>query len=72
VFITAGKILKEHRITAHQPTSKLGRAKVAAANTNETEEDIRKWREERRKHYPTETNLQKKVSCIKKPCGQAA
>ncbi|GAQ88045.1 Zinc finger domain containing protein [Klebsormidium nitens] len=61
-FEASGKVLKEHKLSAHQAGNKLGRARAAAtANANETEEDVRKWREERRKHYPTEGNVQKKA-----------
>eukprot|EP00958_Prasinococcus_capsulatus_P016554 scaffold1832_cov362-Prasinococcus_capsulatus_cf.AAC.15 len=58
-FSSSERVLKEHRQQKHGIG---GRAAVSVAPlTAEEKEDIRKWREERRRHYPTESNMKRKA-----------
>lgn len=63
-FEASGKIVKEHKVTEHgkvdiQATYR-GR-KALALRSMEDKEDIKRWREERKRSYPTSANILRKA-----------
>ncbi|KAH7427083.1 hypothetical protein KP509_10G029400 [Ceratopteris richardii] len=68
-FEAAGKVVKEHRVVEHrkvdfQSTSRGRRA--LAMRLREDQEEIRRWREERKRSYPTSQNILRKAEAKRK------
>eukprot|EP00250_Pteridium_aquilinum_P005326 c15437_g1_i2 orf=409-2400(-) len=63
-FEAAGKIVKEHKVVEHGKVdvqSTYRGRKALALRSMEDKEDIRRWREERKRSYPTSANTQRKA-----------
>jgi hypothetical protein len=65
-FNAAKRIVREHQSKEHGTSVKDADPSVAAQATAlfklDTPEDIERWREERRRRYPTAANVVKKAS----------
>ncbi|KAI5068031.1 hypothetical protein GOP47_0016376 [Adiantum capillus-veneris] len=64
LFEAAGKIVKEHKVVEHGKVefqSTYRGRKALALRSMEDKEDIKRWREERKRSYPTSGNILRKA-----------
>jgi len=64
-FSSSGKMMKEHKLVVHGKRSVPLSEKALKAAAKETEDDVRRWREERKRNYPTALNIQQKAERAK-------
>ncbi|KAJ7553027.1 hypothetical protein O6H91_06G081800 [Diphasiastrum complanatum] len=62
-FEAFGKLVTEHKLKMHgkKPASSANSHRAALILSKDGEEEIRRWREERRRNYPTTPNIQRKA-----------
>ncbi|KAG0615523.1 hypothetical protein M758_5G048400 [Ceratodon purpureus] len=63
----AGKVVKEHKLTSHSKSSNLNpmsALKAASRLSEESNDEIKAWREERKRNYPTRLNIQRKKEIL--------
>uniref|UniRef100_A0A7I4CVX0 C2H2-type domain-containing protein n=1 Tax=Physcomitrium patens TaxID=3218 RepID=A0A7I4CVX0_PHYPA len=62
-FSASGKVVKEHKLTAHRKSNNPN-VMVALKASEEDDDEIRAWREERMRNYPTRSNIQRKKEAL--------
>ncbi|KAL2645387.1 hypothetical protein R1flu_012974 [Riccia fluitans] len=58
-FEASGRVVKEHKQTAHESSSSSAISRPGLSK--ESEEEILRWREERRRNYPTTSSIKRKA-----------
>lgn len=63
-FSASKKVVKEHEQSIHGvfPETKSNKEISFIKKGEDSPEDIEKWRSERRKNYPTQENIERKVN----------